>query len=96
LIASTVTTGSTNSSVRTYSVNALTGAATFIGASATITGFGDVPGAGARRWDAALWRVETGIGYLLRRNVGLKLAYQHDRRDTTTREVLAVQGLAWF
>jgi len=45
LIASTVTTGSvSNSIVRTYSVNALTGAATFIGASASLSGAADVPG----------------------------------------------------
>jgi hypothetical protein len=44
--------------------------------------FGDLPSTfGVRTWDAPVTRLETGIGYYLRRNLLAKIAYQHNWRD---------------
>jgi hypothetical protein len=60
--------------------------------------FGDIPGPQLRseRWDASVWRAQAGVGYALRRNLGLKLAYQLNRRDVDHGDLLAVQGVVWF
>jgi hypothetical protein len=60
--------------------------------------FGDIPDPQGQieRWDAAVWRAEAGVGYALRRNFGIKLAYQLNRRDVDHGGILAVQGVAWF
>jgi hypothetical protein len=62
--------------------------------------FGDVTGPdGPVSWDAPVARIEVGAGYALSRNLGLKLAYQYNRRDggrLGALGLLAVQGVAWF
>ena len=63
-------------------------------------GFSDVEGsAGRRDWDAAVTRIEAGIGYSLRRNILLKVAYQHNDRDggrVPTLGIGAAQLVYWF
>jgi hypothetical protein len=50
-------------------------------------------------WDADVTRVETGIGYYLRRTVILKAVYQHNERDggrVKSSHLGAAQILYWF
>jgi hypothetical protein len=58
-------------------------------------GFNEVAGVD---WDAPVWRVETGAGLSLRRNVIVKVVYQHSRREGTPARLRAFAGqlLAWF
>ena len=54
---------------------------------------------GMRTWEAPVWRVETGIGYSLQRNLLLKVAYQHNNRDGGRVPVVslgALQVVYWF
>jgi hypothetical protein len=60
-------------------------------------GFSEVPGpTGPVTWDAPVSRVEVGLGYSLHRHFILKVAYQHNRRDSLRRDFVAVQGITWF
>lgn len=63
-------------------------------------GFSEITGSrGPESWDAPVTRVEAGGGYALRRNVLLKLSFQHDRRDTTRQSsanLMAAQLSFWF
>jgi hypothetical protein len=63
-------------------------------------GFNDVQAtAGRRDWDAAVTRIEAGVGYSLRRNILLKVAYQHNDRDggrVPTLGIGAAQLVYWF
>jgi hypothetical protein len=58
-------------------------------------GFSEVAGVA---WDAPVWRVETGAGLSIRRNLLLKAVYQHSRREGTPARLRAFAGqlLAWF
>jgi hypothetical protein len=50
-------------------------------------------------WDAPVTRLEVGGGYSLQRNVTLKLAYQHNTRQTTragAADAAAMQLVYWF
>jgi hypothetical protein len=52
-----------------------------------------------RTWDAPVTRLETGIGYYLRRNLVAKGAYQHNWRDgglVRSRGLFAVQLHYWL
>jgi hypothetical protein len=63
-------------------------------------GFSTIHGAaGADTWDAPLSRSEVAVGFLLQRNLQLKLAVQHNRRDggrVDRLNVGAAQLLYWF
>jgi hypothetical protein len=63
-------------------------------------GFSTVEGSqGANSWDAPVWRTEAGVGYSLRRDVLLKLVYQHDWRNggaVRSEGLFAAQLLFWF
>jgi hypothetical protein len=62
--------------------------------------FGDVQGPkGPEPWEAPVWRIETGVGFAVTRQIRLKAAYQHNRRDggfVRTNDLVAVQGAIWF
>jgi hypothetical protein len=50
-------------------------------------------------WDADVWRVETGAGYSLRRNLVLKGSYQYNRREggyVQASHLGAAQVVLWF
>ena len=50
-------------------------------------------------WDAPVTRLEIGGGYSVQRNVMLKLAYQHNTRQTTraaAADAAALQLVYWF
>jgi hypothetical protein len=54
---------------------------------------------GPATWEAPVWRVESGIGYSLERNLLLKVVYQHNDRDGGRVPVLslvAAQLVYWF
>jgi hypothetical protein len=63
-------------------------------------GFSRLEGtAGGPTWDAPVWRLETGIGYVPARHVLAKLAYQHNWRDggrVRERALLTSQLVLWF
>ena len=63
-------------------------------------GFSNVAGnTGWGPWDAPVWRVETGAGYSLRRNLILKAAWQYNWRDggrIQRKGLAAAQVLCWF
>jgi hypothetical protein len=63
-------------------------------------GFGRLPSSlPASTWDAALTRLETGVGYYVRRNLLAKGAYQHNWRDgglIRSRGLMAVQLHFWL
>ncbi len=63
-------------------------------------GFSDVTGtAGRESWDAPVTRVEVGGGYSVRRNVLVKVAFQHDSRDTRRYDAAAIVAAElsfWF
>ncbi|MDE3156302.1 MAG: hypothetical protein KGN76_14465 [Acidobacteriota bacterium] len=63
-------------------------------------GFSTITGsAGPETWDAPVTRFEVGGGYSLQRNVLLKLAFQHDSRDTVrvpTASLAVAQLSFWF
>jgi hypothetical protein len=63
-------------------------------------GFGDLRlASGSRTWDAPITRLETGLGYYLRRNLLAKGAYQHNWRDggpIRSRGMIAVQLHFWL
>ena len=64
-------------------------------------GFSDVTGtAETLPWDAPVTRIEVAMGYSLQRNLLLKLAYQHNRRDggrlTPVARLPAAQLVFWF
>lgn len=63
-------------------------------------GFSEVSGsAGRMPWDAPVRRVEIGGGYSVTRNVVVKVAWQHNRRDagaTRRQQVVAAQVVAWY
>lgn len=62
--------------------------------------FNDIVGSrGPRSWEAPVTRLETGIGYLLQRNLLLKLVYQHNDRDGGRVPVVSIgagQLVYWF
>jgi hypothetical protein len=62
--------------------------------------FGEVQGAqGPESWDAPVWRLETGLGFAVTRQVKLKAVYQRNRRDggfVPANDLVAVQGAIWF
>lgn len=62
--------------------------------------FNEIMGsAGLRTWEAPVWRIETGIGYSLQRNLLLKASYQHNDRDGGRVPVVslgALQVVYWF
>jgi hypothetical protein len=50
-------------------------------------------------WDAPVTRLEAGGGYYVRRNLMVKVVFQHDRRETDrvrTANLPAAQVLFWF
>ena len=54
---------------------------------------------GTRTWDAPVTRLETGVGYYIRRNLVAKGAYQHNWRDggpITSRGLFAAQLHFWL
>ena len=54
---------------------------------------------GTRTWDAPVTRLETGVGYYIRRNLLAKGAYQHNWRDggpVTSRGLFAAQLHFWL
>jgi hypothetical protein len=64
-------------------------------------GFSEITGSSATQpWDAPVTRVEIGGGYSIQRNLIVKVAYQHNRRDggrlATTGKLPAVQVMYWF
>jgi hypothetical protein len=63
-------------------------------------GFSQLTGStGTMSWDAPVTRVETGLGYSLRRNLVLKAVWQRNRRDGGTvrhRSFVAGQVMWWF
>jgi hypothetical protein len=63
-------------------------------------GFNRIEGdAGASAWDAPVTRVEIGGGYLIRRNVQLKLSMQHNARDggrVHSLNLVSAQAVVWF
>jgi hypothetical protein len=63
-------------------------------------GFSDLPSSLAvRSWDAPVTRLETGMGYYLRRNFLAKGAYQHNWRDgglVRSRGLIAIQLHFWL
>lgn len=62
--------------------------------------FGDVQGPnGPESWDAPVWRIESGIGFAVTRQVRLKAVYQHNEREgglVRSNDLVAVQGAIWF
>ena len=62
--------------------------------------FGRITGAeGPNTWEARTWRVETGVGYSITRNIQIKGSWQHnDRKGGRVRRdsILAGQVLYWF
>jgi len=55
--------------------------------------------AGMNEWDAQIWRVETGVGYSLTRNILLKGAWQMNGRDggrVRKDGLFAAQVVYWF
>jgi hypothetical protein len=63
-------------------------------------GFSQVRGTrGITDWEAQTWRVETGVGYSLKRNILVKGAWQYNSRDggRVRRDgLVAAQVLYWF
>jgi hypothetical protein len=63
-------------------------------------GFTRIDGpAGATTWDAPVWRMEAGVGYVPVRHVLAKLAYQHNWRDggrVRERALVTSQLVLWF
>ena len=63
-------------------------------------GFTRIDGpAGPLTWDAPVWRIETGIGYVPVRHVLAKAAYQHNWRDggrVRAQALLTTQLVLWF
>ena len=63
-------------------------------------GFSNVSGSTARySWEAAVWRVEAGGSYAVRRNFLVKGVYQYNWRDTPydhTAGLVSAQLLVWF
>jgi hypothetical protein len=56
--------------------------AMFVASRIDRLGFGELPSASrSRTWDAPVTRLETGVGYYIRRNLVAKAAYQHNWRD---------------
>jgi hypothetical protein len=54
---------------------------------------------GLTEWEADTWRVETGVGYSVRRNILVKGAWQYNDRDggrVRNDGMLAAQVLYWF
>jgi len=62
--------------------------------------FGELPSSlGNATWDAAVTRLETGVGYYIRRNLIAKGTYQHNWRDggpVRSRGLLAMQLHFWL
>lgn len=62
--------------------------------------FGDIEGPqGPEPWEAPVWRIETGVGFAVTRQIRIKVAYQHNRRDggfLRENDLVAVQGAIWF
>ena len=63
-------------------------------------GFSELPGSfGSATWDAPVTRLETGVGYYIRRNLLAKGAYQHNWRDggaVTSLGLFAAQLHFWL
>lgn len=63
-------------------------------------GFARIDGpAGPVSWDARVWRVETGVGYVPVRHALVKLAYQDNRRDggrVRKQTLLTTQLVLWY
>jgi hypothetical protein len=54
---------------------------------------------GPSTWDSRLWRIETGVGYSITRNIQLKGAWQRNNRDggrVRRDSLFAGQVLYWF
>jgi hypothetical protein len=62
--------------------------------------FGRITGAeGPNTWEARTWRVETGVGYSITRNIQIKGSWQRNDRDggrVRNDSLLAGQVLYWF
>jgi hypothetical protein len=62
--------------------------------------FGDVQGPnGSEPWEAPVWRIETGVGFAVTRQIRLKAVYQHNEREAgfvRSNDLVAVQGAIWF
>jgi hypothetical protein len=62
--------------------------------------FGDVQGPnGPVSWEAPVWRIETGVGFAVTRQIRLKGVYQHNEREAgfvRSNDLVAVQGAIWF
>jgi hypothetical protein len=61
-------------------------------------GFSEITGTSRTTgWDAPVTRVEVGGGYLIQRNLQLKVSYQHDRREGgRVMNLEAAQVVFWF
>jgi hypothetical protein len=62
--------------------------------------FGRITGAeGPNTWEARTWRIETGLGYSITRNIQVKASWQRNDRDggrVRNDSILAGQLLYWF
>jgi len=63
-------------------------------------GFAHIDGpVGPVTWDAPVWRVETGVGYVPVRHLLVKLAYQNNRRDggrVPKQTLVTTQLVIWY
>ena len=54
---------------------------------------------GPEPWEAPVWRIESGIGFAVTRQIRLKAVYQHNEREggfVRSNDLVAVQGAIWF
>jgi hypothetical protein len=62
--------------------------------------FGNIQGPdGPDSWEARVWRIETGVGYAITRQLRVKAAYQHNEREggfVRRNDLVALQGAFWF
>ena len=62
--------------------------------------FSQISGAtGPASWESRIWRIETGLGYSLTRNVQVKGSWQHNDREggrVRRDSLVAAQVLYWF
>ena len=71
-----------------------------VGARLDRLDFGDIEGPeGPAKWEAPVWRLETGVSFAPTRQVQIKVAYQRNRREggfVRANDLVAVQGALWF